>query len=504
VESNGPPKSVFTHCGPDATNPGFAGRPPVCCFEKTGHASSETVVLAPIHPTHADVIAAARHAFGEAVFTREATSKMQGNRDLAEMLGASYVPVFEVKEVLCTSTATLASELTLEQRQILVQLRDISTEITAGGTEWQKPYDVVISALGWTYDHTIFDNRSITIEMVSPPEPGGQPTYPKLNSEFESSSAKHLFVVGAAAHGRDRYRYQASGGFIHGFRFNARSLWRILEERYEKPQMASSPDSRLTSHSTPVEMDGTTQYKWPAKFPAPKNSADKLRLDHLQPAWKHLLNRMNTAAGPYEMTGGSLADTLVYDCDNESVWYSEDVTEDLIHERYKDRPRLTWSFYFGVSFHLALACLLPCSLLQRYHQSNIQLIRSCSIIDVLTKLAAGADNGVEAVMCALRTESFGVFSQFIHPVLQYYAPGVVPSEKGLPSGILGDPNARGPSGLRLHPSTYWPEAQKGVSRLHIKDAWITLDWTDTGAFPSLLNSPPAPVYSLLTDIPLYV
>ena len=46
-------------------------------------------------------------------------------------------------------------------------------------------------------------------------------------------SAKHLFVAGAASHGRDRYRYKASGGFIHGFRFNCRTLWRLLEARYE-------------------------------------------------------------------------------------------------------------------------------------------------------------------------------------------------------------------------------------------------------------------------------
>ena len=46
-------------------------------------------------------------------------------------------------------------------------------------------------------------------------------------------------VAGAAAHGLDRYRYRASGGFVHGFRFAVRALWRMLEERYEQQPLAA-------------------------------------------------------------------------------------------------------------------------------------------------------------------------------------------------------------------------------------------------------------------------
>eukprot|EP00662_Eupelagonemidae_sp_cell21_P022305 gene22305-biopygen69751 len=95
------------------------------------------------------------------------------------------------------------------------------------------------------------------------PKAADPAVYPLLRSSFDSVSAPDLYVVGAAAHGMDRYRYKASGGFIHGrstapvpdfraqlppalslaartccpvlrgFRFNARALWRVLEERYE-------------------------------------------------------------------------------------------------------------------------------------------------------------------------------------------------------------------------------------------------------------------------------
>ena len=40
-----------------------------------------------------------------------------------------------------------------------------------------------------------------------------------------------LFFAGALAHGKDYKR--SAGGFIHGLRYTARCLFRILEARYE-------------------------------------------------------------------------------------------------------------------------------------------------------------------------------------------------------------------------------------------------------------------------------
>ena len=63
------------------------------------------------------------------------------------------------------------------------------------------------------------------------------------------------------------------------------------------------------------------------------------------------------------MVGGSLADAIVFDCNNTARYlasaptahaallhrcrYIEELPEDLIHERYSSRPRVTWSYYFG-------------------------------------------------------------------------------------------------------------------------------------------------------------
>jgi hypothetical protein len=89
--------------------------------------------------------------------------------------------------------------------------------------EFQKPFDVAITALGWTYDRSILD-PSIELAMMGPPwRPKDPHVYPDLTSAFESKTAPHFYVMGSASHGLDRYRYKASGGFIHGFRFNCRA-----------------------------------------------------------------------------------------------------------------------------------------------------------------------------------------------------------------------------------------------------------------------------------------
>jgi hypothetical protein len=63
----------------------------------------------------------------------------------------------------------------------------------------------VITALGWTYDNS-FLHPSIKLAMSGPPwmKSQEQSVYPDLTSEYESTSAKDIFVAGAASHGLDR------------------------------------------------------------------------------------------------------------------------------------------------------------------------------------------------------------------------------------------------------------------------------------------------------------
>ena len=51
-----------------------------------------------------------------------------------------------------------------------------------------------------------------------------------MSPQYMSVDVPHLYFAGAAAHARD-YR-KAAGGFIHGLRYTARALSRVLAERY--------------------------------------------------------------------------------------------------------------------------------------------------------------------------------------------------------------------------------------------------------------------------------
>lgn len=55
--------------------------------------------------------------------------------------------------------------------------------------------------------------------------------YPDITSEYESVNVPGLYFAGTVAHGPD-WR-QAAGGFIHGFRYTAKALARILNSKID-------------------------------------------------------------------------------------------------------------------------------------------------------------------------------------------------------------------------------------------------------------------------------
>lgn len=96
---------------------------------------------------------------------------------------------------------------------------------------WETPgtgtttttYDYVIRATGWRFiDEDIFDDSCHPATMK-------EGKYPDLTSSWESTNVPNLFFIGTAMQARDR---KAASAFIHGFRYNVRSIFHILEERY--------------------------------------------------------------------------------------------------------------------------------------------------------------------------------------------------------------------------------------------------------------------------------
>jgi len=141
-------------------------------------------------------------------------------------------------------------------------------------------YDHVIRATGWKY----IEPALFPPEMT--PNADAKSKFPVLSSIWESS-VPDLFFIGAAMANNDR---KTTPGFIHGFRYNIRTIFHLLEQRY---------------HAVPL----------PARtFPL----TTKAELETLV---ETLLTRISTASGPFQMFG-VLGDVLVF-APGQVEWFAE-------------------------------------------------------------------------------------------------------------------------------------------------------------------------------------
>lgn len=85
-------------------------------------------------------------------------------------------------------------------------------------------YDRVVCCTGFGIDASIFD-QEVSPELLH------DSRFPKLTAEFESTNVKGLFFAGTLTQSLS-YK-KASSGFVHGFRYNSRSLAQILKCKYD-------------------------------------------------------------------------------------------------------------------------------------------------------------------------------------------------------------------------------------------------------------------------------
>lgn len=149
----------------------------------------------------------------------------------------------------------------------------------------REPYDKIIRCLGFTFDDSVFHNESI-------PQHGRGRTkkYPSIGHNYESSNLPGVFFAGTTSHSLD-FR-KSAGGFIHGFRYTARALSRLLEWRYEKVPW-------------PFQAVPTTQLM------------------------NYLLKRLNEASGPYQMFS-VLGDVITFSDDGRTVNIHEEFPVQLL------------------------------------------------------------------------------------------------------------------------------------------------------------------------------
>lgn len=92
----------------------------------------------------------------------------------------------------------------------------------AHGSELENAYDRVILCAGFAFDHSIFDESA-------KPMLCHEDRLPKMSASWESTNIENMFFAGTLMQSRDYKKTQSS--FIHGFRFNVRAMFHILNER---------------------------------------------------------------------------------------------------------------------------------------------------------------------------------------------------------------------------------------------------------------------------------
>lgn len=171
------------------------------------------------------------------------------------------------------------------------------------GTPFPLVYDKVIRCLGWKHNSTTYGDGAVPLMQSNS-------KYAVMNPKYESVNVPNLYFAGTLSHGKDVKR--SAGAFIHGFRYTARALHRILELEHHK-------------------------VAWPSKT----FSCDEAGIDGLV---EHTLHRINTASGPYQMIG-SLGDAIVLH-PNGTLQYLYEMPIPLFHQLYSGLPRIHWSFAY--------------------------------------------------------------------------------------------------------------------------------------------------------------
>lgn len=102
----------------------------------------------------------------------------------------------------------------------------------ANGEREELLYDRVLACTGFRFDASIFDESARPRLVIND-------RFPEQTSEWESTNVKDLYFAGTLMQARDFKK--TTSGFIHGFRYNVRALWRIFEQKYHGAEWPSYP-----------------------------------------------------------------------------------------------------------------------------------------------------------------------------------------------------------------------------------------------------------------------
>jgi len=102
---------------------------------------------------------------------------------------------------------------------------------------FRDQFDSVIRCLGFKFDDSIFasspmanlSTQAHTVTTNPGKMSGRRKKYPNVTPDYQAVNVSGLYFIGVIGHGID-WR-ESAGGFIHGFRYTARTVHRLLEKR---------------------------------------------------------------------------------------------------------------------------------------------------------------------------------------------------------------------------------------------------------------------------------
>lgn len=177
-----------------------------------------------------------------------------------------------------------------------------------GTLKLTREYDYIINCTGfkYTFDSLFHKNNE--------PETIKEGKFYKMDANWESTNIKNLFFIGTNMQAIDR---KSSSGFIHGFRYNIRSLSKLLFNRYENQSL---PYTQYSTQAIDIFL-------------------------------KRLYERFSLSDGLFQLYG-FLGDMLVLNQAESSLdWYEELPLKYIDKIRPKDTAVLTLSLEFGFDKH---------------------------------------------------------------------------------------------------------------------------------------------------------
>ena len=235
-----------------------------------------------------------------------------------------------------------------------------------------RAYDSVLVCTGWKFDNAIFSDECKPQMLKMQPRRDLTGTrssdlqfkerskkYPSLNGGYESVNVPGMYFAGTITHGKDWRK--AAGGFIHGFRYTAQALHRVLEQRvrpcfvrhcsylHDSGRSLSGCDA-LSLRFVFAQIEGQP---WPSTRISLRTPAG-MRPSLLSPVlalMQIIRARVNEASSYYQMFG-FLWDVASFDPnDMSSVTFYYDVPKDYVHTELVPDSHFTLeiSFDYGAT-----------------------------------------------------------------------------------------------------------------------------------------------------------